>query len=89
MQTATDNLMQIAAELNAAGKQVKVTVLKPRKARRSELIMSSTKGVRTNTNRRGQAYTGHATYATQSTVCLLYTSPSPRDLSTSRMPSSA
>ena len=43
MQTATDNLMQIAAELNAAGKQVKVTVLKPRKARRSELIMSSTK----------------------------------------------
>ena len=29
MQTATDNLMQIAAELNAAGKQVKVTVLKP------------------------------------------------------------
>ena len=45
MQTATDNLMQIASELNAAGKQVKVTVLKPRKARRSELIMSSTKGV--------------------------------------------
>ena len=68
MQTATDNLMQIAEELKAAGKQVKVTVLKPRKARRSELIMSSTKGVRTNTNRRGQAYTGHATYATQSTV---------------------
>ena len=68
MQTATDNLMQIASELNAAGKQVKVTVLKPRKARRSELIMSSTKGVRTNTNRRGQSYTGHATYATQSTV---------------------
>ncbi len=68
MQTATDNLMQIASELNAAGKQVKVTVLKPRKARRSELIMSSTKGVRTNTNRRGQAYTGRATYATQSTV---------------------
>ena len=26
---------------------------------------------------------------TMSTVCLLYTSPSPRDLSTSRMPSSA
>jgi len=25
----------------------------------------------------------------QSTICLLYTSPSPRDLSTSRMPSSA
>ena len=29
------------------------------------------------------------TDATQATICLLYTSPSPRDLSTSRMPSSA
>ena len=28
-------------------------------------------------------------FFTQSDVCLLYTSPSPRDLSTSRMPSSA
>ena len=28
-------------------------------------------------------------HASQSTYCLLYTSPSPRDLSTSRMPSSA
>ena len=27
--------------------------------------------------------------STQSGICLLYTSPSPRDLSTSRMPSSA
>ena len=27
--------------------------------------------------------------ATQGGICLLYTSPSPRDLSTSRMPSSA
>ena len=68
MQSSTDNLMQIAEELKAAGKQVKVTVLKPRRARRSELLMSSTKGVRTNTNRRGQAYTGHATYATASDV---------------------
>ena len=38
----------------------KVTVLKPRKARRAELVMSMTKGVRTNTNRRGQAYSGGA-----------------------------
>ena len=30
-----------------------------------------------------------ATILTQKMVCLLYTSPSPRDLSTSRMPSSA
>ena len=38
----------------------KVTVLKPRRARRAELVMSMTKGVRTNTNRRGQAYGGGA-----------------------------
>ena len=30
-----------------------------------------------------------ATAATEAMTCLLYTSPSPRDLSTSRMPSSA
>ena len=38
----------------------KVTVLKPRKARKGELVMSMTKGARTNTNRRGQAYSAHA-----------------------------
>ena len=32
---------------------------------------------------------GIKTVAVHSTACLLYTSPSPRDLSTSRMPSSA
>ena len=31
----------------------------------------------------------YASVYTQSKICLLYTSPSPRDLSTSRMPSSA
>ena len=30
-----------------------------------------------------------AIYAARANICLLYTSPSPRDLSTSRMPSSA
>jgi len=35
--------------------QLKYTVLPTRKARRSDLIMSSTKGVRTNTNRQGQS----------------------------------
>jgi hypothetical protein len=40
---------------------VKVTRLPQRKAKRSELVMSQTKGSRTNTNRRGQAYNGHAT----------------------------
>ena len=38
----------------------KVTVLKPRRARKGELVMSMTKGARTNTNRRGQAYSAHA-----------------------------
>ena len=33
--------------------------------------------------------TGHAYSGDHSMDCLLYTSPSPRDLSTSRMPSSA
>ena len=41
--------------------EVKVTRLPARKAKRSELVMSMTKGSRTNTNRRGQAYNGHAT----------------------------
>ena len=68
MTSSTDNLLQIAAELNAAGKPVKLQVLPPRKAKKSELVFSMTKGPRTNTNRRGQAYMGHATHAQQSTV---------------------
>lgn len=43
--------------------QIKYTVLPTRKARKSELLMSRTNGPRTNTNRRGQAYNGHATHA--------------------------
>jgi hypothetical protein len=39
------------------------TVLTARKARKSEQILSRTNGVRTNTNRRGQAYNGHAVNA--------------------------
>ena len=35
------------------------------------------------------AYPGHMMVAVHTKDCLLYTSPSPRDLSTSRMPSSA
>ena len=37
----------------------------------------------------GDGNTGITLQSMQSLVCLLYTSPSPRDLSTSRMPSSA
>jgi hypothetical protein len=33
------------------GRLITYTKLKPRKARRSELILSQTKGIRTNTNR--------------------------------------
>jgi hypothetical protein len=61
MTSSIDNLTAIAADLNAAGKTVKVTVLPTRKAKKSELVFSMTKGPRTNTNRRGQAYAGHAT----------------------------
>ena len=51
----------IAASRQALIEQgYKVTVLKPRRARKGELIMSMTKGARTNTNRRGQAYSAHA-----------------------------
>ena len=34
--------------------------LRPRRPRKGELVMSMTKGIRTNTNRRGQAYSAHA-----------------------------
>jgi len=48
--------------------QIKYTVLPTRKARKSELILSRTNGPRTNTNRRGQAYNGHATHAQNAVV---------------------
>jgi hypothetical protein len=48
--------------------QLKYTVLPTRKARKSELIMSRTNGPRTNTNRRGQAYNGHATHAQNAVI---------------------
>ena len=102
----TFNISELAAKGNTLDLmiadvrgQVKVTKLPTRKPRKSELIMSQTKGSRTNTNRRGQNYSGHAvnaqTAVTQGNrsayfkTCLLYTSPSPRDVEESRMPSSA
>jgi len=48
--------------------QIKYTVLPTRKARKSELLMSRTNGVRTNTNRKGQAYNGHATHAQNAVI---------------------
>ena len=47
---------------------------------------------KTNINLNSGASFGHmkdSYMSCNSTICLLYTSPSPRDLSTSRMPSSA
>jgi len=54
------NSTLFASRQNLIDQGYKVTVLKPRRARASELTMSMTKGSRTNTNRRGQAYGGHA-----------------------------
>ena len=58
--TKASKLDLLIAELQC---EVKVTRLPTRKARKSELVMSSTKGVRTNTNRRGQCYNGNAVNA--------------------------
>ena len=67
MTTATQNLLDIATALQAEGKTVKVTVLKPRRPRKGELVMSMTKGSRSNTNRRGQT-SPSAVQATHSVV---------------------
>lgn len=61
------SLTVLIDELQAAGKTVKVTKLPTRRPRKSELVMSMTKGVRTNTNRRGQT-APHATNAQNSVV---------------------
>ena len=55
MTTATQNLLDIATALQAEGKTVKVTVLKPRRPRKGELVMSMTKGRPPKTTRRGDA----------------------------------
>jgi len=47
---------------------IKYTVLPAAKPSKSHLWLSSTKGVRTNTNRRGQAYNSHATHAQNSVI---------------------
>lgn len=51
-------LAESREQLIAQGYTVKV--LRPRRPRKGELVMSMTKGSRTNTNRRGQAYSAHA-----------------------------
>jgi len=60
-------LSNIIDDLKANGVTPKVTKLKTRKPRKGELVMSMTKGSRTNTNRRGQSYSG-ATVTTHSII---------------------
>ena len=48
--------------------EVVYTKLPPVKPKSSDLWMSQTKGPRTNTNRRGQAYNAHATHAQNSVI---------------------
>ena len=55
MTTATQNLLDIASDIAARAVTPKVTVLKTRRPRKGELVMSMTKGRRTKTNRRGDA----------------------------------
>ena len=53
--------IKIGQDIDALIKQgYTVKRLRPRRPRKGELVMSMTKGIRTNTNRRGQAYSAHA-----------------------------
>ena len=45
------NVLSVHTFIAPNGRQITYTKLKPRKARRSELLLSQTKGIRTNTNR--------------------------------------
>ena len=65
---AKNNILSQKQFTLADGRQVTYTKLKPRKARRDELIFSMTKGPRSNTNRRGQAYNCRATRASRSII---------------------
>jgi len=58
VKTSHMNIAESREHLIAQGYTVKV--LRPRRPRKGELVMSMTKGTRTNTNRRGQAYSSHA-----------------------------
>ena len=53
------NVLSVHTFTGANGRVITYTKLKPRKARRSELLLSQTKGIRTNTNR-GKINTKHA-----------------------------
>ena len=54
------NIISVHTFIAPNGRQITYTKLKPRKARRSELLLSQTKGIRTNTNR-GKINSKHAT----------------------------
>ena len=65
---AQNNIISQKQFTLADGRQVTYTKLKARKPRRDELIFSMTKGPRSNTNRRGQAYNCRATRAERSII---------------------
>ena len=82
MSASTQNLVTIAQSL-PAGVTAKVTVMKSATTRRRRSLLNKT-------NSSGRSGLGsHDTAKGSYVACLLYTSPSPRDLSTCRMPSSA
>ena len=77
MTASISNLSAIAADLNAAGKEVKVTVLKSAATRRRKSVLN-----KTNSSGRsglGSHDTDKGSYVAKGDICLLYTSPSPRD----------
>ena len=53
------------------------------------IVLVLTGSIRAQDSSASNEETSQAAGSAQSVACLLYTSPSPRDLSTSRMPSSA
>ena len=69
---AKNNIKQQTTLTMADGRRIKYTVLKPRKPKADELIFSMTKGPRSNTNRRGQAYNCRAVRATRSILSLIH-----------------
>ena len=91
-----------AAPINAAGKKILLDILKDKDSHDKQVIAKIKSGKEvtwqdlftftndTSTDNKSDAYKSFVgKFTPEGRFCLLYTSPSPRDLSTSRMPSSA
>ena len=68
---------------------IKKQIEKAARLHDAQIAMTSYRGVKYECQQGGEATHGTFCYRGHTYTCLLYTSPSPRDLSTSRMPSSA